>query len=100
MYGSIFKMTPKMGKEDEVKALFSEWEEKRKPEIKGTKAGYLYKLDKGGMMGVAIFDSEEDYKKNADDPKQNEWYQKLRALLEEDPEWNDGEVVFSSGPGG
>jgi len=32
------------------------------------------------------------YDANADDPKQHEMYLKYRALLEEEPEWHDGEI--------
>ena len=40
----------------------------------------------------AIFENRELYYKNADDPAQNERYVAWRALLEEDPEWHDGEI--------
>lgn len=93
MYGTIFKMKPKEGKEDEIIALFKEWESNRKPHVKGAKIGYLFKLDNGGMMGVAVFDNKEDYLANADSTEQDSWYQKLRENLEEDPEWNDGEIL-------
>jgi hypothetical protein len=41
---------------------------------------------------LAVFDTEENYRRNADDPDQHRQYLELRALLEADPEWNDGEV--------
>lgn len=96
MYGSVFYMKPKAGQEQEIIQLFEEWKQNRKPVVKGAVGGYLYKLDKGGMMGVAIFESKEDYQANAESPEQNQWYLKLRDQLEEDPEWNDGEVVGSA----
>jgi quinol monooxygenase YgiN len=39
---------------------------------------------------VAIFDSEEAYRANADSPEQDEFYRKWRAMLDADPEWHDG----------
>jgi antibiotic biosynthesis monooxygenase (ABM) superfamily enzyme len=42
---------------------------------------------------VVFFDDRDSYMKNADDPAQDERYQKFRALLEEDPEWMDGDWV-------
>lgn len=95
MYGSIFTLKPKPGQEQEVVRIFQEWESERKPGVTGAVAGYLYKLEIGGMMGVAVFANKEDYMANANDPKQGEWYQKLREVLEEDPQWHDGEVVVA-----
>ncbi len=46
---------------------------------------------------VAMFHDEASYRKNADDPEQDAWYQRFRALLEADPEWNDG--IFESSAG-
>ncbi len=40
---------------------------------------------------VAMFESEEVYYQNAEDPAQHERYLQYRALLEDDPEWTDGE---------
>ena len=44
-------------------------------------------------MMVAVFESKETYEANANDPAQDAWYRKFRALLTADPEWNDGEVT-------
>ena len=49
----------------------------------------------GELIGVAVFDSESSYRKNADDPKQDEWYRDLRQMLEADPEWSDGDVLVA-----
>lgn len=96
MYGTAFTMKPKPGQEEEIANVFKEWEQQKKPNVKGVKAGYLYKFDQGGMMGVAIFETKEDYLANANDPQQDQWFQKLRNLLEEDPKWNDGEVLVAT----
>jgi hypothetical protein len=45
------------------------------------------------LFVLAIFDSEESYRKNAADPQQHTEYEQLRTLLEADPEWNDGEII-------
>ena len=42
-----------------------------------------------------MFDDKESYTKNADDPAQHQDYLKMRALLEDDPEWTDGEWVVA-----
>ena len=43
------------------------------------------------VLIVAMFEDAESYWKNADDPAQDERYRRFRALLEDDPEWSDGE---------
>lgn len=93
MYGTIYQLRPKPGKETDVVALMDEWDRERRPKAKGSLGGYLFKLDKGGMMGVAVFENKEAYVANANDPGQDAWYRRLRELLEADPEWNDGEIV-------
>ncbi len=46
---------------------------------------------------VAVaFESAEAYRANADDPAQDERYQRFRQLLEADPEWHDGHVVYAN----
>jgi len=44
-------------------------------------------------MGIAVFDSKESYRANAEDPEQDAFYQRWRALMDADPEWNDGEII-------
>jgi heme-degrading monooxygenase HmoA len=43
------------------------------------------------VLIVAMFEDAASYWKNADDPAQDERYRRFRALLEDDPEWSDGE---------
>ncbi len=94
MYGSIFKMTAKPGKRDEVIATMEAWRHEVKP-ISGVRGGWLLKSDSNSdqLIAVAIAPDEESYRKNADSPGQNEWYEKVRSLLVDDPEWNDGEFL-------
>jgi quinol monooxygenase YgiN len=42
---------------------------------------------------VGVFEDREAYRANAASPEQHERYLQLRALLEADPEWHDGEIV-------
>ncbi len=39
-----------------------------------------------------MFEDRASYDKNADDPAQNEQYLEYRALMEDEPEWHDGEI--------
>lgn len=50
------------------------------------------------VLFAVFFADAPSYWRNADDPKQDAWYQELRALLEGDPEWSDGDWI--EGPSG
>ena len=52
--------------------------------------------DADELWMVAIFRDKESYFANADSPEQTEEFLRLRSLLSADPEWHDGEVVFST----
>jgi len=95
MYGTIFHMQVKRGQEGRVAQLMKDWEQERKPKVKGALTGLLLKPDNrpGILIGVAVFADKASYAANAEDPEQDRWYQKLRALLQADPEWEDGEYV-------
>lgn len=95
MYGTVFRIQPKLGTEEEIIRLMEQWDRERRPKVKGVVATYLYRLDQGGMMGAVVFQDKETYEANANDPEQDRWYRRLRELLEADPEWNDGEIVVA-----
>lgn len=42
---------------------------------------------------TTVFTSREAYRANAEDPKQDARYRRLRSCLEADPEWHDGAVL-------
>ena len=96
MYGSIFRMRPKAGSEQDVIEIFDEWDRVRRPNIKGVVGGYLMKPDsnKGELIGVAVFESKKAYLANGNDPEQDAWFKELRSLLQFDPSWEDGEYVI------
>ena len=96
MYGTIFRMRPAAGKEQDVIDVFKEWESERKPNVKGVVGGYIMKpdADNGELIGVAVFESKEAYHANGNDPGQNDWFMKLRGFLQSDPSWEDGEYLI------
>ena len=81
MYGSIFRLKVKDGKEGQVVAQMDEWEKSRRPKIQGYLGSFILMAEKNTdeIMGVAIFTSRTSYFKNAKDPEQDKWYKKLRA---------------------
>jgi hypothetical protein len=60
---------------------------------KGMVAAYLLDEDSSDNMWVlAVFEDEQTYRDNANDPAQDAEYRKFRELLEADPEWHDGSI--------
>jgi hypothetical protein len=97
MYGTVAHIRVNPGKEQEVLALQHEWERERRPKATGGIGEFLYKLDRNPneYILVVLFQDKETYTALADDPEQDRWYRRFRELLEADPEWHDGEVVYS-----
>ena len=93
MYGTIAKLKVKQGALDEIRKM----ETHRKPD--GVVGSLVFQSDGDAdeLWMVAIFRDKESYFANADSPEQNEDFLRLRALLSADPEWHDGEIVFSDG---
>ena len=98
MYGTVADLKIKGGKEGEVLDLMRTWDTERKPKIKGAIASYVYQLDQDPNHWIltVVFEDRESYRENAEDPNQDAWYRQFRELLEEDPVWKDGEIVYTS----
>src|SRR5262245_58796351 len=95
MFGTIALMKPKEGQVDALNALFDQWREERRPQVKGAISSTVYRNvnNPAELMVAVVFDSKENYMANAADPAQNEWYQKLVACLEGEPRWIDGDIL-------
>jgi quinol monooxygenase YgiN len=95
MYGTVARLRIKKGMEARFIDVMKEHEGAKIP---GQVAGYVYRLDKAPdeYYMCAVFDSRESYRANAASPTQDARYRKLVALLDGEPEWHDGEVIFSS----
>jgi antibiotic biosynthesis monooxygenase (ABM) superfamily enzyme len=96
MYGTVARMRLKPGAEDKMKAQFSDMNSLNVP---GYISSTFYKLDAGNNEYIlaVVFADKESYEKNADDPEQDKRYMEMRALLEADPQWMDGEIVYRQG---
>ena len=95
MYGTIARISPLPGREDEVRALLDTWNRDRGPHVAGNRGGYLFRpdanpYDKPTLFLIALFEDEASYRANADDPAQHEWFVQLRSVLAADPDWMDG----------
>lgn len=91
MYGTTMIGTKASGVTvDQIRDELKAWESQRK--VKGFLSSHVMVSDDGDtIINVAVFDSKESYMALADDPEQDEWYQKHYApLLAGDPKWIDG----------
>jgi len=93
MYGTIARMRVKPGNEDRLAELLREFEDLDIPGYRGT---FVYRLEGAPSehLLAVMFDSKEQYVANASSPEQNERYLEYLELLEGEPEWNDGEIVY------
>jgi heme-degrading monooxygenase HmoA len=68
--------------------------------IPGVIKVYVYQTDADSreFYMAVVFESRESYVANAQSPEQHQRYLQLRQHLEADPDWHDGNIVFS-GPG-
>lgn len=94
MYGTVARMKVKPGELEQLQKAMAEWDAQGN-EVDGAIATYVYKLDNNPdeLIMAVLFRDKASYMKNADDPKTDEWFQRMRAHLEADPEWSDGEVI-------
>ena len=97
MYGTIARFRVLPGKGKEMLKLMSSDDALA---IDGWVADYIYQTDNDPdeFFLVAFFRNKSTYLANANSAGQHNRYMKWRALLTDDPEWNDGMVVVASGP--
>jgi antibiotic biosynthesis monooxygenase (ABM) superfamily enzyme len=92
MYGTIARLSIKQGKEAEWLAIGNEMETNSPP---GSVIDIIFRSDSDPQVYylAVVFESKEVYIANANSPEQHAQYLRYRALLEEEPEWHDGDVV-------
>ena len=90
MYGTIARL--KISR-DNLEKLREESERQMQRSVDGFRAAHLLVPDDRDDEAylVVFFDDRDSYTKNADDPAQHQDYLRMRALLDADPEWIDGE---------
>jgi quinol monooxygenase YgiN len=94
MFGTVAHVVVQPGKEQEFLAIGEQWTRER-GEATGETAEYVFQLEgrPREYIIVGIFADRETYYTNAKHPETDRWYRRMRATLEADPEWNDGEVI-------
>ena len=93
MYGTVAKMRMKPGSEDALRRTSEEYESLDVPGYVGMTV-FRTDDDPNEIYMAVIFDDRETYRANAESPEQDARYRKLLELLEGEPEWHDGEVLY------
>ncbi len=93
MYGTVARFRLRPGAEQQLVQRQREFEALRIP---GYVRSIVYRTDRDPQECylAVIFDSKASYDTNAQSPDQDARYQQLRALMEGDPEWHDGEIIY------
>jgi quinol monooxygenase YgiN len=65
--------------------------------IPGLVSTTVYQMDSdpNELLMAVVFESKEAYVKNADSPEQDARYRQFVALLDAEPEWHDGAVIYN-----
>ena len=94
MYGTVARMRVKPGMEAKLKEEMAQYERLKIPGFVST---MVYRMDRdpNEIYMTVAFKDKKSYVANAQDPKQDERFRKMRALLAADPEWHDGEIIES-----
>jgi quinol monooxygenase YgiN len=90
MYGTVARTRVRPENRERLREVF---ERQAYQTVPGFMTSYiLWQDDTDAAWLFAIFQDRETYEANAGDPAQHERYLEYRALLEEEPEWHDGEI--------
>jgi heme-degrading monooxygenase HmoA len=94
MYGTIGHYRVKPGMEGQLVEQLRVFEAAKVP---GTIAVYTYRMDAdpNDYYIAVVFASKEAYWANAQSPEQDARYRQLLPLLEREPEWRDGEIIYA-----
>jgi hypothetical protein len=91
MYGTCARFT--VTKENQPKLEEVVRRQLAERQIAGYVSSYvLQENDSDTQWLFVVFEDRDSYMANADDPAQDAQYQEIRALIESDPEWHDGEI--------
>jgi quinol monooxygenase YgiN len=93
MYGTIARAKVKSGALEALQSI-AEAETERAP---GYVAQYVYQMDDdpNELYIAVIFESKEAYVANAQSPEQHARFEKMMECFTAEPEWHDGEIVFT-----
>lgn len=93
MYGTVARMRVRQGDAEAFQHIAREIGVGRAPGQVGVIA-YQMDSDPNEFYLAVIFESRDSYAANAQSPEQHERFMKLMSVLEGEPEWHDGEIVY------
>ncbi len=94
MYGTVARFMVKPGTEQKLRQQLVEFEGLNVPGYIGS---MLYKMDENAneyYMAV-VFRDKDAYFTNADSPEQDARYRQMLEVMEGEPEWHDGEIIYA-----
>lgn len=90
MYGTIARTRVKPENRDTLEEVFAR---QNAVPIEGYEKGYVLFEDGSDVAWMfVVFTDEDSYRRNADDPAMHQRYTEYRPLMEDEPEWHDGEI--------
>ncbi|MGZ4132031.1 MAG: putative quinol monooxygenase [Actinomycetota bacterium] len=90
MYGTVAKMRVKPENREQLRKVA---EAQNVDQVEGYVTSYtLFENDSDVAWLLAVFSDRATYDANANDPAQHERFMQMRALMDADPEWHDGEI--------
>lgn len=94
MFGTVARMRVKPGMEQ---AFIQAVHETESVPVPGVIKVYLYQTDADSreFYMAVVFENRESYTANAESQEQHQRYLKLRQHLESDPDWHDGNIIFT-----
>ncbi len=94
MFGTVAHLHTKPGMESRLQDLMKEYESLNIP---GHISSYVYRMDSGPneYYLATIWQDRDSYFANANSPEQDARYRKLLDCLTSEPEWHDGEIIYS-----
>lgn len=93
MFGTVTKLRLRDDvSEDQLKELTRQIESDRPSS--GVSVTLLRERDNPRTLWVmGAFESEDAYRRNAESPEQTARFERIRALIDGQPEWHDGDVL-------
>ena len=93
MYGTIARVRLKPGAEERLTKLVDSYAQLKIPGHIDTRV-YRMDADSSDYYMVVAFEDKGSYVKNASNPDQDTRYRQMVELLQGDPEWHDGDIIF------
>ncbi|MBI4497396.1 MAG: antibiotic biosynthesis monooxygenase [Chloroflexi bacterium] len=97
MYGTVARFRLKPGMESRLVEQIQEFERLKVPGAVGVSI-YRMDADPSEYSIAVVFESKEAYFANANSPEQDARYRRMLELLQGEPEWHDGEIVYATAP--